>query len=60
MREATHDKKRAIDAIIRKSQNGALGRLQFIMRTRYFQMDLADREYRPVRDDDPKADAERE
>jgi replicative DNA helicase len=58
--EAIKDKKRPIKLMVKKNQDGGLGTVKLLMKPHYFTFDLADDEYRPMRDDDPLRDAERE
>ena len=58
--EAMKDKKRPIKLMVKKNQDGGLGNVKLLMKPHYFTFDLADDEYRAIRDDDPMSAAERE
>lgn len=53
-----HDKKRPVSLLVKKNQDGGLGRIPLLMYPHYFQFELANGDYEPVRDDDPAYDKE--
>jgi replicative DNA helicase len=54
--ESKKDRKRPIDLLIKKNQDGRLGRIPLLMYPHYFQFELADKNFQPTPDDDPMQD----